>query len=352
MYAIIHTIEPFDATIGTTITFTWNGNQIYKVKCTIKENESGATVYTATIDTMKQQFTIPANSGLVNGTYYVAYITVFDIDNNESSLQDIGTPFYCFSTPTFTLSISENDVIKTSVYQVSLTYSQAQNELLDSYQIILYSYGKTILQDSGTNYNTDDMGYVISSLENATQYYIRALGVTVHGMSIDTGYILFSVSYTQAQVFSTLELNNLENIGAIEYKSNIVSALGVAEKDVTYIDGTQVDLRNNSLTFDTGFEVSGNFTSIFVFNNPSINKPLIDFPDENLKVLYRKGSYNDSNGEKVYFELRVDMDGLVYTLQSNYVTEANENQQYSLLLNRENNFYDIKVVVVAKEEVT
>lgn len=30
MYVIIHPIEPFDASIGTEIKFTWKGNQIFK----------------------------------------------------------------------------------------------------------------------------------------------------------------------------------------------------------------------------------------------------------------------------------------------------------------------------------
>ncbi len=41
MYVIIHPIEPFGASIGTEIKFIWKGNQIYKVRCIIKENQNG-----------------------------------------------------------------------------------------------------------------------------------------------------------------------------------------------------------------------------------------------------------------------------------------------------------------------
>ena len=350
MYAIIHDIEPFDSANGTTIYFTWNGNQIYQVKCTIKNNETGNVVYTNTIDTMKQQYDIPANSGLVNGIYYIAYITVFDVDGNESSVQDIGTPFYCFSSPIFELSIKENDVIKTSAYQVSLSYLQSENEILDSYEVILYSYGKTQLQSSGVVYNTEDLKYIISSLENASQYYIRAKGTTIHGMQLDTGYILFSVSYLKAQIFTRLELNNRSEIGAIELKSNITSTEAIPEKEVIYIDGKKVDLRDNSITFDVGFEVHGDFTQIFKFDKSNINEVIISFTGEEIKgdIYYREGSYSDSDGLKAYFELVVDTYGTKYVIMSNYIDIPNNTEQFALLVNRIRNYYDIKVVSVNK----
>jgi len=71
MQAAIHNIAPFNASIGTTVTFTWNGNQIYKVRCMIKENDSGTTVYNGVIDTMKPAFPIPADAKLSNGNYYI-----------------------------------------------------------------------------------------------------------------------------------------------------------------------------------------------------------------------------------------------------------------------------------------
>ena len=99
MYAVIHPIEPFDASKGATINFTWNGNQIRYVHCIIKENDSGETVYDETVENMKQQYNVPSDSTLLNGKYYVAYITVLDVEHIESEQQAIGTPFYCFSTP-------------------------------------------------------------------------------------------------------------------------------------------------------------------------------------------------------------------------------------------------------------
>lgn len=351
MYSIIHPIEPFDSSIGTELKFTWKGNQIFKVRCIVKNNETGTTVYDHTENTMKQLYTMPPNSGLINGIYYVAYITVFDVNNNESDLQDIGTPFYCFSKPIFGLSVSDGEIIKTSAYKVGLNYSQPQGESLDSYSFTLYTYQKTVISSSGDIYNTSDMSYVISGLENAKQYYLRATGKTLHGITLDTGFILITVSYTIAQVFNTLELNNKPDSGAIEAKSNIVSTIGLSEKDVIYIGDEYADLRDNSVTYDEGFQVKGDFTKIFIFYEPKRNKSIISFGDgDRLKVdiYYRIGKYADSGGEKAYFELVANSCGINYVMNSNYVGIPNSNyQQFALLVNRQGGYYDVKVVVIS-----
>lgn len=349
MYATIHTIAPFDSSVGTNINFTWSGNQIYKVRCIIKNNATGVTAYDSIIDTMKQVYTLPPTPTLINGTKYVAYITVFDVDNNESSIQNIGTPFYCFTTPTFKLSISNGDIIRASSYSIGLNYHQTENELLNWFNITLYSYQKTSLDSSGAKYDTSDLSYIVTNLQNATQYYIRATGETINGMNLDTGYILFTVSYTTAQIFSKLELNNIPATSAIEIKSNIISAEGVPEKEVTYIDGEYADLRDNSVTFDEGYEIDGDFTKIFRFSKPKRNKVIIEFGTTDklkVKIYYRQGSYSDSNGEKGYFELVASSCGINYIVNSNYVDilAGDYYYKYSLLVNRKNGYFDLKAL--------
>ena len=352
MYATIHSIEPFDVANGTTVTFTWNGNQIYKVRCIIKENESGTTVYDKTTNTMKSNYTIEANSGLTNGTYYIMYITVFDISDNESDLQNIGTPFYCFSTPTFSLSINNNDVIKASSYSVSLTYSQEENELLNSYEIILYSYQQIQLQTSGTSYDTENMSYLLNGMEDGIQYYVRATGVTINGMSLDTGYILFSVAYEQKQVFSVVETNNIAETGAIELRTNIVSTEGQSESEVIYIDNEYADLRNNNVTFDVGYEISGDNSHVFTFYEPNLNQSFVTIKDKDgnmtLNCYYREGTFEDSNGKKAVIELNIESHGVYYVVYSNYIDIPTSNQKISTCINRIGNFYDITAVLIDK----
>lgn len=352
MYPTIHAITPFDSSVGTTISFTWSGNQIYKVRCRIKENESGSLVYDRTIDTMKTYFPIPADSGLKNGTDYVCYITVFDVNNTESAAPDTGKLFCCRSTPVFQLSITENEIIRASSFETVLSYTQPEGEALNAYRITLYSYQKTALQTSGTIYDTSPLiTWLLTSLENANQYYIRATGETVHGMVLDTGYILFTVAYTQSQVFSTLELNNLPDSGGIEVRSNIISTTGTAEHDVIYIDGEKADLRDNTVTYNIGFEVEGDFSHVVKLSHPNLNQPFLHLTDisknTSITCFYREGIFHNSNGNMAVIELKASSTADIhYVLYSNYFNIPGDSECICCCISRVGNYFNINAMIV------
>lgn len=350
MYAIIHSIAPFDSAQGTVIHFTWSGNQIYGVRCLIKQNETGEAVFDSTAPSMKQSFTVPVNSGLVNGCCYVAYITVLDVDGNESDLQNIGTPFYCFSTPSFALSIKAEDVIRSSTYNVTLSYSQAELEELDTAQITIYTYQKTELQTSGQLCDAADLTFLATGLENAKDYYIRATGTTLHGILLDTGYLHFTVAYVQNRAFSTLETNNRAHIGAIEVRSNIVSTEGKADNpDILYLEGGGVDLTENRVEFDAGFQAKGDFSGVFRVRNPTVNAEIITVRDETgglqLHVFYREGSYSDSSGKRGFFELQASFLGMTHVRLSSYVPVLTDREAV-LYIVRSGLLFDIYVLEV------
>ncbi|WP_207655462.1 hypothetical protein [Clostridium sp. 3-3] len=144
-------------------------------------------------------------------------------------------------------------------------------------------------------------------------------------------------------------MNNIPETGAIEIKSNIISAEGVSEKEVTYIDGEYADLRDNSVTFDEGYEIDGDFTKIFKFSKPKRNSVIKEFGTTDklkVKIYYRQGSYSDSNGEKGYFELVANSCGINYIVNSNYVDilAGDYYYIYSLLVNRKNGYFDLKAL--------
>ncbi len=344
MYAQIHTINPFDSAIGTTIKFTWKGNQIFKVRCIIKENESGTMVYDNTTEGMKPSYSLPPTSGLVNGKCYLCYITVFDIDGKESELQTMGTPFYCFSTPTFKLSVENGDVVKSSTYEITLSFAQAESETLDNYTFFLYSYQKTLLQSSGIQYNTTPpLSYTISNLTNATQYYVRATGTTIHGFQVDTGYILIHVSYSESQVWTSLYLNNRSDIGAIEINANIISSQGVPEnpEKIKYIKPHFVDLTETQVEFDEGFDVSGDFSIIASFYKPKLNSHILFFDTDTLSrifVYYREGVFSDQGKNP-------SLGRLYYTNYSSGIGHIAKDDPVSLPYSPKNETYGIGYVV-------
>ena len=125
---IVDEIVAFDATVGTTITFTANGgdqvvgNEIYVV--TNQSSSSEQVVYNDTVTSFNLSHIIPPNASatavLTNGNYYKLRIRTFDAIGNWSEWSDY-VPFYCYSTPILTFAnISSGQTIRASVYDFDM----------------------------------------------------------------------------------------------------------------------------------------------------------------------------------------------------------------------------------------
>lgn len=294
MQATIYKISPFDASVGTTIKFAWNGNQSFKNRCIIKKNETGEIVYDNTIESFKLEHIIDLTKAtLINGEWYNAFLTVYDKDENESDIQQLGMPFVCLKTPTFKfLDLVDNQSISSSSYEFILDYSQENGELLDSWSISVYNKNHTLLSTSGVKYDTNDLKYVISGFTNKNEYIVRAVGQTINGFALDTGDINISISYSTSSIFSKLEPTNIREIGAIQVKANIISSEGHLKKEpAIYIDNEYLDLRDNTITYSEGFLFNGDFSISILCYGLSPNQQLLklynDTGDFEAIVTYR-----------------------------------------------------------------
>lgn len=351
MQAIIYNITPFDADIGTTIKFIWNGNQVFKNRCIIKKNDTNEIVYDNTVDSFKLEHEIDLSlANLINGQKYNVFITVFDKENNESDIQSLGMSCLCLKTPIFQFKdIADGQIIASSSYEFSLEYSQENGELLDSWSITIYNKSLTELAGSGVKYNTDEMSYTTSGFSNNTEYVIRGQGQTINGMPVDTGYIDIAVSYQASTIFSTLDPINVQDIGAIHIRSNIISLEGKLDKDGIYIDNEFIDLRDNVMTYDEGFAFSGDFSFVLLFYGMKPNDTILTMYDDTgtfqLDVTYRitKAMENRTVVTKSLFELMVTNNDVKYVLYSNKLPLLTATDMVGLKIARENCLYDIKI---------
>lgn len=353
MQASIYKIKPFDAEVGTTITFSWSGNQVFGNRCVILDNETNEEVYNYPIYSHKLEHTLDLSrvyeGKLVNGKKYIAYITVYDKDGNESDRQTMGQIFLCLKTPEYSFTnVIEGQILDSSSYGFQLTYSQENGELLDSWQITVYDMTNKVLSTSGVKYDTENLIHTFSGFTNKSQYKVRAIGETVNGMYLDTGYITFSVSYNKAAVFSMIDLTNLPRQGAILLHSNIISADGKAEKEpVTFIGNEYVDLTDNSVTYDEGFLFEGNFSTILYAYHITPNIPFFKFysgdNDEfEGTITYRVGNIGTTDWVG-YLELNVKDGILDYVVNSNKIGAINENTMLGFCLTRKNGLYDLQI---------
>lgn len=255
-------IVPFDPSQDYTVSFSYDDNQIVKNRAVITNNSTNTIVYDNTITSMRLQHIIPAGTLEVGGQYLIQ-IQVFDSDGNMSNLSQ-SLLFYCYSAPSFGFSnISDNMSYKNASIDLVLSYSQGENEPIKNFEFFKYSYDKTILENSSVLYAESNMTHSFYGLENNTYYYFRAIGETLHGIPLDTGYIKVNVSFDTipANIFFQVE-NDYQN-GYISLKLNIKS-IGYELKNDNYElkDGLLI-LSDNTLTYNEGFTVENDF-SLFV----------------------------------------------------------------------------------------
>lgn len=350
MQAAIYSIPPFDASIGTTIRFSWNGNQAFKNRCLIRDNETNATVYDNTITTFQFEHPIDITKAVLeNGKKYHVYLTVFDKNDVESDPQSTGTLFYCLKTPVFRFkNITDGQMLQASSYAAALSYSQENGELLNSWSITLYTRSHSPLTTSGIKYS-EDMHHTFYGFENNQEYAIRGQGETVNGIVLDTGFLNITVSYTVKEVFSLLVPENIKELGAVRLWSNIVTSEGRGDSPLVYLENQRVDLRNNTIHFTDGFEVSGNFSYVELFCGVNPNDTLLTLSgqDLTLTVTYRIVKADTAHYEAV-FELKAACHNVHSVLYSNHIPVPALDDILGLCVYRENGFYHISVLPLEK----
>jgi len=299
---IVNEITAFDATIGTTVTFSANGgDQVTKNQIKVVNNEyvqgyyntnnhlfykestfqtliagNTTTIYIdqntsknyiyngsifvetslneivaynpAPLTTFNFSNTIPANV-LTNGKYYKVAIRTYDALNNTSDWSNY-QPFYCYSTPTLELNVTNGQILTSSSYSISLTYRQLQNEKLDYAVIELYNTNKVLISSSGNMYNTDyppiTFNYGIFGLENHTQYYVKANAVTINGTVIQTDMVRVYTNYDVMPETTTLTATLDACNGYVNLRSSdVFNIVGESNPDpLPYIKKKEADIRN------------------------------------------------------------------------------------------------------------
>lgn len=370
---VIYAIPSFDADLGTNVAFAYEGDQVFGNELVITDNETAAQVYDIKMeDWMRLYHTIGVDSGLVNGKYYACKLRVFNKENQPSDWSTWRS-FYCFKTPILRFAnISNGDVIQSSEFTFNLEYEQEQNEPLNMYNVMLYNANRVLLSKSGNLYGSETLQYTIRQFEDGTQYYIRATGSTLNGMTVDTGYISFSVKYVVPSYWTYVDLSNNADDGSIRISCNIRSVTGVFEGDgsPTYIENKMVDLRNgDKVVFNDGFVQSGNFCVKILgsgFKDNEIFYEMLDDSNTRITLKYREGWFSTNttiaSGEEQddemqgcwikYVIVTAEPKGgvITYTINSDAMQDLQDGQEYLIILKRSYDVYGISVENVNKTE--
>lgn len=274
---IVNRPKPIDAAKDNVISMSYAGTLPYSNRIIIYDATSLAVVYdnTTTNTNYSIEHTIPANN-LTNGKKYAVQGQVFDINGNASALSD-KVYFWCLATPLFYFSnVKNGDTFDTASIFATLVYQQSDWEDINEYRYYLYDEVKSLLLESETFYGTDNLTYSYRGLDDDKFYYIRAVGNTVNGIQLDTGYIKIFINYENPEDYKLIYAECNEKNSVVTYQTNFVVINPSDTTEYEYENGW-VNLLNKTLTYDKEFIVNGDFTMTIrckdMYRNQTILRP-------------------------------------------------------------------------------
>lgn len=345
-------IAPTECDASKAITFTFTAKTIIsQAEIFVYKNDDNLTqVYTNKINTTTNSITIPANSGLENGEYYVAQLFIYDYSGNKSDSSNY-VDFTCYSTPQLTLNITEGQVIPNSSYVVQLTYSQAQNDDLSFYSAVVTknSTGEIVFE-TGRIFAYNTMNFAVNGLDNNESYTISVTGETVSGMSVVATPVSFSIQYARSAVYSLLDIHHDAATGIVYVDSMIDVVTGKTGngEDPEFIDGEKVDLSgdDSSVIFDSGFEMGPDYTVKIQGESLKENSQILEMVDEDglvHEIRFMKGNFEQfQNAPKIYLEYIIH-DYIPVVWLSNYLDPLQEGEELFLWIRRKDSFVDLKI---------
>lgn len=362
-------IDAFDAKIGTTVYFGWNGTNAAKGNTLTIKDLDDKTVYEHTIENSFELYhkmdLTKATAGFVNGNRYYATLVVWDIKGNPSDVSD-PVIFYCFTTPEFEIinefvkGEEENNIVQTSSFYLEIKYKQVEQEVLNKYIVKLYdSNNQALLQSDEyiTSIHDGILTYYIEGLDDNHKYKVYVDGITANGMVIKTPEVIFSVGYDELGIGAKVRLNDIGD-GKISISSNF-KIIGVrANPDPPgYINNEEVDLRDKGsyVEYYDGFKISGNFECKIALRDPNVGS-ICTMKNDNGDILRLTYEYYDidyleeidgvsviKTMRKYFFKLNVSGKVTNINLFTDMFDKPVSSQRMYILIQHKCGYYDLKL---------
>lgn len=364
----LYTVPAFDAEFDQQFRFDAVGSSpnFNSVNLVIYNNKIGVKVYDHTFTQLDTTVTVPAGT-LTNGVQYRAQVrTIYHGSGEPTQVSPWSNIifFYCYTTPVLTFeNFPTNGIVGSSSYNFVVSYSQKENELLQTYTLNLYNSSKDLIMSSGLLYPVSStiptMGsYTFQNMSNNSVYYVEYTITTVEGTVVTTGLKLFTVNYIQPDEFTLLDLSNNCREGYVLIRSNIkfLTAETYPSPPI-YINGTAIDLRNGKYAdWSKNISFSGNFVAKLWFRNPTVATNPNGSMDELFGMVGDEGKFhvrflngyadNSSTKLQAYCELKASLgedDALdpSYVVYSNFIDILPQKEWYCLWITQENNVYKL-----------
>lgn len=216
---VLDSIDTFDARGTKTVTFTVpEGNQATQNNLTIRRVDSNEKVYDVIQETFDAKHVVPANT-LRNGVNYKAEVRVGDINGIWSDYSPT-VFFWSYSAPVIRINNIDYDN-QNRVYEQNplfvATYSQAENNPLQSYRYRLYDGNKDLIKVYNEKFtsNKNDLRQEVAGLENDKNYHIEVTTTSANGGVGSSGKIPITPYYDRPTLDGVITGQVIEDEGAI-----------------------------------------------------------------------------------------------------------------------------------------
>ena len=271
---ILNDIKTFNATKENTIIFNViGGNQVVGNNLVIERVSDNVVVYNQSQEIFNFRHTLPPDT-LINGTNYRAKIRTRDINNNWSSFS-VTLLFWCYSEPDLnitTIDYNNQNRVYNQTVVFETTYSQSEDEQLQSYRYLLYNENKDLLRSFPEQFadGSQPLTQEIAGLENSQLYYLEVKTLSPNGNAGTTGLVHFRPFYIAPKLTVTVTPENLPEQGAIKISANIIQIIlklydnngnQINPMDVEYVSDDYIDMNRidyAKLVADEGFNILQN----------------------------------------------------------------------------------------------
>lgn len=256
----------FDATKAEVFTFdVKSGDTVTKNRLTIVEQSTNSVVYQKTTSDgyLVYNQTLPANK-LTNGTYYYYYFNTYNVDGDVSLNSNI-VPFYCYTTPVLKVTNypTSSTVLQSSNYTFNITYSQAENELMDYMVCTIYKDKEVWLQSDKIKATTDNNYYYTAYGLTDGSYNLQVDCYTINNTKTTLKKDSFTVKINAPILYSRLDVQSKCDKGYVDVYSYLTDIQGESSDTPVYIDNnTRINLlpRQKYVRWTQGVNIPSNFT--------------------------------------------------------------------------------------------
>lgn len=273
--AINKIIPAFDANIGTSIEFGWQGRQARGSVLRFYNENDGSLAYEHRVQTLRLVHELPPSSQLRNGYRYNVTLCVLDIDGKESDPSDKSLAC-CYSSPAFNASgLLDGDVVRESYVDARIRYSQPQGERLNDWQMSVYDSGGMLIQASEVLHDEGSIAH-LTGFTNG-EYLLRCSGQTVHGMQLTAPEVRFTILYDDLPHNCILTTENVREKGYVRISPNIIIFGWESDGEAFRADG--VDLRGGYVKYNKWVRIDGDFAMKIRMRDPVPYQEVIRLED-------------------------------------------------------------------------